>query len=193
MNTKKIMQLALKLSGLNGNSGESTIFNHGEFVEKILFGIDIYKEDLIKAKEEKYDLVISHHPPLKNYTEKFTNEIKGQIQFLINAGVEKQIAKKTVQPTIDKFLSWNKNKNHNDIIEYSKKLQIPLMNIHQPLDEIGRKYVQDKINLMSEETILFDFINLLNKIDEFKNGDEKIELVSGNQKSKIGKTIFFHG
>ena len=193
MNTKEIMQLALNMSGFIESSGESTIFNHGEFVKKILFGIDIYKEDLIKAKEEKYDLVISHHPPLKNYTEKFTNEIKGQIQFLINAGVKKQVAEKTVQPTIDKFSNWNKNKDHNDIIDYSKKLQMPLMNIHQPLDEIGRKYIQDKINSISKDTTVFDFINFLNEIDEFKKSSETIELISGNLKNKIGKTIFFHG
>lgn len=63
MNTQEMMDLSLELSGFNDVPPDSRICNPGNNIKKILFGIDIYKGDLISAKQNGFDLVISHHPP----------------------------------------------------------------------------------------------------------------------------------
>jgi len=63
MNTQTIMDLALELSGLEYIPSDSQIYYPGENIKRILFGIDIREEDLVFAKQQGFDLVISHHPP----------------------------------------------------------------------------------------------------------------------------------
>lgn len=62
MNTDEIMALALSMVGFQEIPTDSEIHVPGEGIRKILFGIDIGSAELLMAKDQRYDLVISHHP-----------------------------------------------------------------------------------------------------------------------------------
>ncbi|MBE0448801.1 MAG: Nif3-like dinuclear metal center hexameric protein, partial [Actinobacteria bacterium] len=57
------MNIALEMAGFSVIPGDSEIFHPGDNIKSILFGIDIWDEDVSRAKELGVDLVISHHPP----------------------------------------------------------------------------------------------------------------------------------
>lgn len=90
------MNIALTMAGFDNVPGDSEIFNPGENIRKILFGIDIWDEDLIRARESGMDLVISHHPPNLTPGTHFVEVIDKQIEFMVNAGVTLDAAKAAI-------------------------------------------------------------------------------------------------
>ncbi|MCX6355076.1 MAG: Nif3-like dinuclear metal center hexameric protein [Candidatus Aureabacteria bacterium] len=187
------MNLALKLSGFDKIPGESSIFYLGENIKKILFGIDVFNSDIIAAKDNGYDLIISHHPPNKTYTARFCSEIKDQVKLLINAGVSEKRASAIVEPIVEKFYNWNRDKDHNEVISLATKLEMPLMNIHQPCDELGRRYLQDITHQIGNDATVEDLMFRFSQIREVQQSGEKIELVCGDSSNRLGTTIVVHG
>ncbi len=96
MNTQDIMNIALELAGFKDVPGDSEIFHHGKNIDRVLFGIDIWDGDLVKAKELGVDLVISHHPPNLILGRRFAEVIYRQIEFMVSAGIPSEIAQKAI-------------------------------------------------------------------------------------------------
>lgn len=193
MNTNDIMDLALKLAGFTEIPGDSSIFYPGENIKKTLFGIDVFNSGIIAAKEHGYDLVISHHPPNKTFTARFCNEIKDQVKLLVKAGVSEKHAAAIVEPIVDKFYNWNRDKNHSEVISLAAKLEMPLINIHQPCDELGRRYLQAIPDKIGQDATVGDLMSRFGQIREVLQSGERIELVCGDLSKRIGRTIVFHG
>ena len=61
MNTDDIIRMACEMAGFNSTPGDSMIHNPGDGIRRVLFGIDITQDDLVRAKNDGLDLVISHH------------------------------------------------------------------------------------------------------------------------------------
>jgi hypothetical protein len=193
MDTKSIMNLAISMVDFPKIKGESAVYNQGGNIKNVLFGIDVFRDDLIAAKAAGYDLVISHHPPEKRFTMKLVEEIEDQIDLLVKLGIQSDLAEKAVNPTIQLYQEWNQGKNHNESIAFSKETGIALMNIHQPCDELGRRYFQSIIDELGPDITINELITKFKSIEEIKNSDEDVELVTGDLLNKIGKTVFFHG
>ena len=193
MNTNDIMQTALDLAGFSAVRGESTIFVEGESICKVLFGIDINDNDLIEAKRQGYNLVISHHPPNRVFTERFCEDIENQIDLLVRHGVATDKAIAAVQPTLDLYRRWNENRDHKKIVSLAQKIGMPLMNIHQPCDELGRRYLQAIVEEIGVNATIGDLIARFSQIPEIQESDETVELVCGSLASPIGNAVVFHG
>ncbi|MCX6339494.1 MAG: hypothetical protein NTX71_06200 [Candidatus Aureabacteria bacterium] len=193
MNTNDIMNVALTLAGFAEIPGDSDIFYPGENIKKLLFGIDVFNSDIIAAKENGYDLVISHHPPNKTFTARFCNEIKDQVKLLVKAGVSQKHVAAIVEPIVDKFYNWNRDKNHNEVISLAAKLEMPLMNIHQPCDELGRRCLQAIPDRIGKAATVGDLMSRFGQLREVQQSGERIELVCGNLNDRIGETIVVHG
>ena len=56
------MDLALRMVGFEAIPADSEIYVPGDNIRKVLFGIDIGSAELLMAKDQGYDVVISHHP-----------------------------------------------------------------------------------------------------------------------------------
>ncbi len=192
MNTAEIMNIALELAGFDEVPGDSEIFNPGEKIRKILFGIDIWDEDLSRAKEIGMDLVISHHPPNLTPGKRFAEVIDKQIEFMVRAGVPLAVAREVIVPIREEY-TFNPLRTHDEIIALSHKLRMPLMNIHQPCDEVGRKILQSVIDNLGPDGTIRELMNSYNKLDEIKKAGEAVELICGSLDAKIGEGIVIHG
>ncbi len=192
MNTQDIMNIALELAGFKDIPGDSEIFHHGKNINRVLFGIDIWDGDLIKAKELGVDLVISHHPPNLIPGRRFAEVIDRQIEFMVSAGVPSEIAQKAIVPIRDEY-RFNPLRTHEHIISLARKLDMPLMNIHQPCDEIGRQILQSIVDGLGENELVSELIDRYNEIVEIKGSGKPVELVCGNSQNNIGKAIVIHG
>jgi putative NIF3 family GTP cyclohydrolase 1 type 2 len=192
MTTTEIMDLALKMAGFEKVPGDSEIFNPGDNIKRLLFGIDIWNDDLVKAKELGADLVISHHPPNLTLGKHFTDVIDKLIEYMTDAGVPLDVAKEVIIPIKEEY-KFIPLRTHEEIVSLSKKLKIALMNIHQPCDEIGRKILQSVIDKLSQDKTVRDLINTYSDLDEIKKAKEQVELVCGDLNAKIGKAVVVHG
>lgn len=75
----------------------------------------------------------------------------------------------------------------------ARRLDISLMNIHQPCDEIGRRILQSVVDRLSENRSIGELVARYNEIVEIKESASPVELVCGNSQNKIGKAIVIHG
>ncbi|MGE5631744.1 MAG: Nif3-like dinuclear metal center hexameric protein [Caulobacteraceae bacterium] len=194
MNTTDIMNLALEMSGFNHIPDDSEIYIEGSNIKKVLFGIDISNSDIYMAKNLGYDAVIAHHP-LAASTKGF-NVFKDTIGIMMRAGVPEESAKKAVAEKYDSLRIAAGSKNYDDVVSVAKLLDMPLMNIHQPLDEIGRNLMQnavDEVLVKNPDAALTEIVEGLYQIPDFKRARTKIEILAGNESSKAGKTLVAHG
>lgn len=193
MNTTEIMQLALDLAGFDYIPADSEIYVEGDKIKKVLFGIDIDSSDLYYAKSNGYDAVIAHHPQA-SVIEAY-EVYKDHIKIMKSYGVPEEIAKKAVEDKCEGLRISSHMKNYDDTISVARMLKIPFLNIHQPLDEIGRRLMQEKVDEIckDENTTLKDIVTALSSFKEMKAARTKVELLIGDENLKPGRTVVAHG
>lgn len=135
-------------------------------VKKIMVGIDIDGEELLMAKQmEDVDLVISHHPRGKALAG-LDDVMDLQIDVLCHYGVPVNVAEKLLKKRIEEVSRGLAPGNHNRVVDTAKILDIPLMCIHTPTDNMVARFVEDKLK-KDNPYLLEDIINSLMEIEEY--------------------------
>ena len=71
---------------------------------------------------------------------------------------------------------------------------MPYINIHTPLDELGRKIMVQKINEETKKNAsVGDVVSALDKLPEFKNAETEIKIRLGEASNNAGKVVVSHG
>jgi hypothetical protein len=71
---------------------------------------------------------------------------------------------------------------------------MPYMNIHTPLDEVGRRVMDQQIKTRTEKDVTVkDVVAALNDLPEFKNAVTKIKIRLGKAEYPAGKIVVSHG
>lgn len=193
MNTKEIMKLSLDMSGFDYIPADSEIYVEGKDIRKVLFGIDIDSSDLYYAKANDYDAVIAHHPQANVIN---ANEVyKDHVKIMKRNGVLEDVAKNAVKDKYEQLRITAQAANYDNTISVAKMLNMPFLNIHQPLDEIGRRLMQENVDktLINNKATLRDVVNGLNDFREMQVARTKVELLIGKEDDKPGKTVVAHG
>ncbi len=194
MDTDGIMKLALKLAGLKEIPEDSAIYVDGDNIETVLVGIDAGVPELLLAKRLGCDAVIAHHPQGGTATINFHHVFKRHIQQMVSAGVPRDEAEKTVQKKLDALKVETHTRNYGHAVDVARLLRIPYMNIHTPLDEVGRKLMTDKINSrITKDSIVQDVVSALEELPEFKNAITEIKIRLGKAQNPAGKVVVSHG
>ena len=194
MNTDRLMTLALEMAGLTEIPGDSAIYHPGDGIKKLMLGIDIKAPELKIAKDMGFDAAISHHPTGGRARLEFYKVLYRHVDQMISAGVPKEIA----QPMIDDLAGGHKataamsNYDHEPSI--ARLLDLPYMNIHTPLDEIGRRRLQTAADELQATSTITDLMaHFLTSFGEFRNAATEIELRVGKPDNAIGKVVMSHG
>ncbi len=196
MNTEEIMSLAVELSGFDEVPPDSEIFVGGENVQRVLFGIDIYPEDVLRAKEEGFDLVISHHSPCMTSGEGFLKVLGRHGELMVSGGVDEVTARKVVDEVRRMWLGCpyiDPTNHHEEITNYARSLDMPLMNIHLTCDEMGRRVLQGTADSLDPAKPVSDLIEFYRAIPEIRASGEEIRLISGDEDRPVGKIVAAHG
>lgn len=193
MNTEEIMKLALDMAGFNHVPADSEIYVKGEGIKKILFGVDIDSSDLYYAKANGYDAVIAHHPQA-NIIDSY-KVFEDQVDIMKKYGIPEEAAKKAIEEKIEMLRIAAVSRNYDDTISVARMLNMPFLNIHQPLDEIGRRLMQEKVDEVckNENALVRDVVNALGSFKEMKAARTKVEVLVGDENARAGKTIVAHG
>jgi len=194
VDTEEIMKLSLKLAGLKEVPEDSAIYVSGGSLEKVLFCIDAGASELLLAKQFGFDAVIAHHPVAGSAAINFYQVFRRHIQQMVTAGVPIGDAEEAVKKKLADLEVEAHTRNYSQIIDIAKLLKIPFMNIHTPLDEIGRSKMQQQIeNKLMKDSTVRDVVSALEELSEFKNAITKIKIRLGKAENPAGKVVVSHG
>jgi len=159
-------------------------------IKKIIAGIDIDTGELLLAKQIGVDLVIGHHP-IGRALSNLADVMNLQSDVLNYYGVPINIAEKLMHVRINEVARGVNASNHNKVIDASKLLNLNLINLHTPCDNLVAKYLKDLIEKGTPERVE-DLINLLKEIPEYKEAGRigvGPTIFTGNPESRCGKIV----
>jgi len=195
MSTEEIMRLALQMSGFKKIPPDSAIYVKGKGIKKILFGIDAGVPELLLAKQSRCDAVISHHPQGGSAILNFHKMFERHVELMVKAGVPKKEAEQAVGKKRDLLEVENHTRNYDHNVSVARLLKLPYMNIHAPLDEIGRQQMTKQVRLAVQKNpkaTVGDIVVSLQNLSEFKNAQTAIKILLGKASNKAGKTVVSH-
>jgi len=194
VSTKEIMDMALKLVGFESVPADSAIYVEGKNIKNVLFGIDADVPELLFAKQLGYDAVISHHPKGGSAVTDFHQVFKRHIQQMIDAGIPKLEAEEAVRKKITALEVEMYARNYNHVVDVARLLKMPYMNVHTPLDEMGRRIMARNIQHETwKDSTVEDVVSALEKLPEFKNAITDIKICLGKAANPAGKIVVSHG
>ncbi|NWF94613.1 MAG: Nif3-like dinuclear metal center hexameric protein [Candidatus Thorarchaeota archaeon] len=192
MDTERIMQIALDMAGLDHVPADSGIHVPGRDVKKVLFGIDIETAELLLARQLDYDLVIAHHPPGGTTRTQFDKVVERQIQQMIEAGVPPHIAEKAIRPRLESVRLNAHVSNYDRVVSAAKLLNMPLMNVHLPLDIICRKRfieaIEKAVSSVKEPRVK-DAVAAMKELPELKMGLTAPIVALGSADNLLGRWV----
>lgn len=194
MNTEEIMKLALKLAGIKDVPEDSAVYVNGDNIRKALFCIDAGPAELLLAKQLGFDVVIAHHPVGGTAVLNFPQVFKKHVQQMVEAGVPREAAENAVKRKLEQLELEAHTRNYQQIIDFAKLLGMPFMNIHNPLDIIGRqrmiKQLDDKLG---KDSRVREVVSALMELPEFRKAQTRIKVCLGKPENKAGKVVVSHG
>lgn len=194
MNTGEIMNLALEMAGLSEIPADSAIHVPGEGIERILVGIDLEGPELLWAKAEGLDLVVTHHPPGGLPALNFWRVLWRHVGPMVSHGVPEDIARAALTDLLRENRLQHHARNYLRLPALAQKLGIAYMNIHTPLDEIGRKRLVQAVTELPKGASVGELMaHLRSCYGEFRNALTTMEVVMGNSRNPAGKVAVIHG
>jgi len=144
MNTHQLLDIAVKLAGLEKAPADSGVHVEGENIKKVLFGVDMDTPEILLAKQLGYDAVVSHHPRV---TEADILEVLDtHIDKLEALGVPRNKAQKKLAEKREELSYGTHVGNSRRSESAAKLLGMPFLSIHQPADIITENIVQKHLD-----------------------------------------------
>lgn len=187
LNTSQIMKIGLDLAGWKKIPFDSAIHVKGDNIKKVFISIDVNSADICLAKELGCNCVLTHHPLGKSLLS-FHKVFDRHISYMIENGIKKNLAISLVKDLKNKVSIRSHSLIYNDVISTSQLLNMPLLNIHQPLDEYMRKIILSTL-INSKLEYLSDLIEATEEIPEFKNALTRVIICKGKSTYKLGKWV----
>lgn len=195
MNTDELMKLALDMAGFEAIPADSEIYVPGDSIRKVLFGVDIGSAELIIAKDQGYDAVIAHHPAGGRARLEGWKVFEKHVDQMIEAGVPESDAKEAIRKKISTLEVETHSANYDHVPSVARHLKMPFMNIHNPLDELGRRHIVEVIQRQrsaNRDATVADLIGSIRTIPEFQQASTEVKLRHGALSSRAGRTVFSH-
>ena len=158
-------------------------------IKRVLAGIDIGPSELLLAKQMgDIDLVVGHHPLGKGLAY-LADVMDLQCDVLNFYGVPINIAEGLMSERIQEVARGVSSSNHQRTVDAAKLLNVNLINVHTPADNLAAKFLKLKIDEKNPRTIA-ELVDLLKEIPEYKEA-VKIgagpKIFSGNPENRCGK------
>lgn len=195
MSTGEIMSLALSMSGFRDIPADSAVYVNGKGIKKVLFGVDAGVPELLLANQMRCDAVISHHPQGGSAVLSFHKMFERHVELMVEAGVPREEAEQAVCRKRDALEVENHTRNYDHNVSIARLLKMPYMNIHAPLDEIGRQRMTEQIRLVTRhnpKAAVGDVVASLENLSEYKNAQTTIKIRLGKASNKAGKVVVSH-
>ena len=145
-----------------------------------MFGLDAGVPELLLAKQLDYDAVIAHHPAGGKTITNFHHVFKRHVEQMVDVGISRAKAEKTVKKKLEQLETDAQTRNHDHSVDVARLLKMPYMNVHTPLDELGRTIMVKQISrATSKNATVETVVTELGKLSEFKNALTEIKILVG--------------
>ncbi len=192
LDTQQIMKTALKLAHFNTIPADSEIHVRGRRLRKVLVSIDVSTAELLLAKNLGCDGVIAHHPAGGKAQLDGYQVFLRHIDQMRAAGVPADISREAVKNKYRVLDVQHHPENYDQTPSAAKKLGLPLVTIHSPCDEIGRRMLVQAIKGLGEDATVSELVSRVNAFPEFRNAETEIRVRLGSPKNKAGKVAISH-
>ena len=167
-------------------------------IKKVLAGIDIDSGDLMIAKylsdknpKKPIDLAINHHPLGKALAD-LSEVMHLQADVLAQYGVPINVAESLMKIRISEVSRGVNPANHFKVVDSARLLNLNIMNVHTPADNLVAKFVEKKIEKDRPEYVS-DILKSLLEIPEYAEAAKKgfgPMLFTGEEDNRCGRVAF---
>src|SRR6266571_5796687 len=192
MDTQQIMRTSLRLAGFRNVPADSEIHVKGRRIRKVLVAIDVGVAELLLARDQGCDAVIAHHPAGGRARLEGYKVFLRHINQLRQAGVPEDAAREAVKSKLRALELQHHPGNYDQTPSAAMRLRMPLVSIHSPCDEIGRKLIQRSLKGLDENSTVKDVVSRIGRFPEFRKAVSKIEVRLGSPKNKAGKIVIIY-
>ena len=187
------MQLALELSGFESIPADSAIYHPGEELQNALIGIDLGAAELLLAKQLGFDVVISHHPKGGASMLGFPEVLTRHVEMMTEHGVPQDVAESAIAERIYDARCQAQIANYDHAPSIARLLGIAYMNVHLPLDEIGRRRMVAVAQTLSADSTVQELVDAFYaELSEFRSAQTRIEVRVGDPSHPIGRVVVSH-
>lgn len=195
LSTGEIMRIALDLVGFTSIPADSAIQVEGEGVRKALFGIDLGPAELILCKQLGLDAAIAHHP--NPIVQTYPAILDKHVDQMTAAGVPLEEARVAVTPLKEASTLSYHSGNYGQTVSAARLLGLPYLNIHNPLDELGRRVmdraVREALAAAGPRARVKDVVDGLMSLPEFRAAPTRPLVILGDPLAPAGKVVVSHG
>lgn len=190
MNTKEIMDIALKLAGLDEIPADSGIIVEGDNIKKVAIGVDMELSEMLLAKELGVDLVITHHPTGGSPRLDLHKVMDNQIHRMVAAGVPINKAQKALSEKKGEVERGLHVSNYDRVVSAAKLLKMPFMGVHSPADLLAERKIQALIDeKLDQNSTLQDIIDVLETLPEYQKTLAKPVVRVGSKDDFAGRVF----
>lgn len=167
-------------------------------IRTVMAGIDIDSAELMVARylsnhnpKKPIDLAIAHHPTGKGLAD-LSDVMHLQADVLAQYGVPINIAEGLMKIKISEVSRSINPINHFKAADTARMVNISLMNVHTPADNLVAKFVEAKIKKDKPEYVS-DILKSLLEIPEYKEAAKLgfgPTLFTGSEDNRVGKIAF---
>ncbi|MDR0198846.1 MAG: hypothetical protein LBI08_03790 [Methanomassiliicoccaceae archaeon] len=165
-------------------------------VKKIAWGIDIDTGEMVlvdrlNEKGAKINAVVGHHP-LGMGRSPFPEVISMQTEMYHSGGIPINIAEAMMDKRVDEVLRGVMASNYNQSVDAARLLNIPLLCIHTPADNMVQHFLEGLFK-KEDPKYIGDVIDLLMTIPEYREASKQNSppsIIAGKKKGRAGKIMF---
>lgn len=169
-------------------------------VKKILAGIDVSASEILlvdrlNEKGQKIDFLIGHHPEGHGLAA-LHDVMDIQIDVFGESGVPVNVGQALMSDRMEEIKRRIHPSNHGQVVDTARILNIPFMSLHTIWDNMGDNFIKKYLKGKEFDTVgdLYEYLMEIPEYQEAKRGKAGPLIVSGSEKSRVGKIgIFFTG
>ncbi len=192
--TERLMEIALEMAGWQDIPGDCAIYYPGTRISHLLIGIDVGPGELFMARQLGYHAVVAHHPA--GYAGPFWDVYRLHVPQMIAAGVPEDVAEQAVAARVEQFKAAAQRENYDHMASVARLLEVPFLNIHSPLDEVGRRIMQqtaDALLAAKPDATVAELRDALLQLPEYAAARTQMQVPLGDWDAPAGRVVVSHG
>ena len=197
LSTDDLMRLALDMAGMTITPGDSAVYVPGANLRRVMMGVDIGAPELLLARQLGVDGVVAHHPAGGAAELGFPRVLTRGIELMVEAGVPADAARDVIQPLVARSLLRAQASNHDHAPSVARLLGMPFLNVHLPLDEVGRRIMVETIAAQTaargRDPLVEDVVAALRTIPEIRDAQTRVMVPVGRLDRPAGRVAVYHG
>ncbi len=197
ISTDELVAIALEMAGMRRLPPDSEVYVPGERIQRLMVALDVGTAELLLACQLGCDGVLAHHPAGGRAVLRFPEVLTRHVELMVEHGVDPARAKAALQPLVARAVLRAHAANYSQVPAVARSLGLPFLNLHLPLDEIGRRVMVEAIEqyraCLERECTVQDVIDALRTLPEFAEAETQIMVPVGAVDRPARRVAVVHG